>query len=133
MILVDTSVLIGYLKGTHGTIFDQFDEIISNNIAYGINPFIYQELLQGARDDKEFKTLKSYLATIPVFNLLKGIQSHENAAKINFLCRRSGITIRSSIDLLIAETAIENKLQLMHCDSDFDNMSKVVPELQLYK
>ena len=44
---------------------------------------------------------------------------------------KKGITIRSTIDLLIAETAIENNIALLHDDEDYVNMSKVITELKL--
>jgi predicted nucleic acid-binding protein len=42
-------------------------------------------------------------------------------------CRKKGITIRSTIDCLIAQTALENDLILLHEDYDFDLMAKVIP------
>jgi predicted nucleic acid-binding protein len=62
MILVDTSVLIGYFKGLHDPAYNALDEIIDNKIPFGINNFIYQEVLQGTRTKKEFDQLKEYLA-----------------------------------------------------------------------
>jgi hypothetical protein len=59
------------------------------------NEFIYQEILQGSKDEKEFSTLKSYLKYIPLYSLKLGVQSFENAAQLNFRCRRKGITIRA--------------------------------------
>ena len=47
MILVDTSVLIGYFKGATDKPYKQFDDIIENNVPFGINNVIYQEVLQG--------------------------------------------------------------------------------------
>ena len=61
-----------------------------------------------------------------------GVQSFENAARLNFRCRRKGITVRSTIDLLIAETTIENDLVLLHDDEDYINMARAIPELKLY-
>lgn len=52
---------------------------------------------------------------------------------LNVRCRRSGITMSSTIDLLIAETAIENDVALLQNDSDFENMSGIVTELRQYK
>jgi predicted nucleic acid-binding protein len=52
---------------------------------------------------------------------------------MNFTCRRAGITIRSTIHLLIAQTAIENNLYLLHKDEDFTNIAKIIPELKIYK
>lgn len=96
-----------------------------------INEFIYQELLQGSKDEKEFAVLKSYLMDVPLYSLKRGIQSFDNAALLNFRCRRKGVTIRSTIDLLIAETAIENNIPLLHDDDDFANMVRIITELKL--
>ncbi len=132
MILVDTSVLIDFLKGNTNHVVQLFDDVLDRQIPFGINDHIYQEILQGARDRKEFNTLKEYFETIPFYTLKKGRNSFEKAAIINFSCRKNGITIRSTIDVLIAETAIENDLYLLHNDLDFTYMAKVIPELKIY-
>jgi len=133
MILVDTSVLIDYFKGIESQPAIIFDNIIENKIPYGINDLIYQEVLQGSKTSKEFETLKEYLESLPFYYLQFGRDSYERAALLNFQCRRNGITIRSTIDLLIAETAIENNLYVLHKDGDFDNISKIIPELKIYQ
>ena len=133
MILLDTSVLIDYLKDTKNAATDKLDEIIDEDLPYGICDYVYQELLQGTKTEKEFKKLKEYLETLPFYYLSYGKGSFERAALLNFKCRRAGITIRSTIDLLIAEIAIENNLYLLHNDADFDNMAKKVTELKIYK
>ena len=132
MILIDTSVLVDYFKGIESRPAKLFDELMENGIPYGINDFVYQELLQGSRTIDEFNTLKEYLETIPFYDLQYGKESYEKAAFLHFQCRRNGITIRSTIDLLIAEIAIENDLLLLHNDEDFDNIRKVIKELRIY-
>ena len=131
MVLVDTSVFINYFKGieTPGSL--KLSELIDNDEVIAINEFIYQELLQGSRNEKEFFVLKQYLSSLTFASLKLGIQSFENAARLNYRCRKKGITIRSTIDLLIAETAIENNIPLLHDDNDYINMNKVITELQL--
>ena len=133
MILVDTSVLIAYLKNQNIRSVEQFEYILDKKLPYGINTFIYQEILQGAKTNKEYKILKEYFETIPLYHLKYGKESYEQAALINIRCRENGITIRSMIDLLIAETAIENDLYLLHDDNDFINIAKVIKELKLYE
>lgn len=133
MILVDTSVFIGYLKGQNNKSTETLDYILESKIPYGINGFIYQEILQGSRNIQEFSTLKEYFETIPLYNLQYGKESYERASMINILCKQKGITIRSTIDLLIAETAIENNLYLLHNDNDFKYMSKIIKELKIYQ
>ncbi|GHV88268.1 hypothetical protein AGMMS50267_06280 [Spirochaetia bacterium] len=51
---------------------------------------------------------------------------------MNIKCRENGITIRSTIDLIIAEIAIENNLYILHNDSDFTYMAKVINEIKIY-
>jgi predicted nucleic acid-binding protein len=132
MIIVDTSVLIGYLKGMVSPPYDKMDFIIDNDIPYGIDSHIYLELLQGTRNESEYAILQEYLNTLPFYELKYGKKSYENAALLNIKCREHGITIRSTIDLIIAEVSLENNLYLLHDDNDYTNMAKVMPELKIY-
>ena len=132
MVLADTSVLIGYLKELNGVPYDKMNYIIENDIPYGICNYVYQEILQGAKDEQEYKLLKEYLTTLPFYDLKFGKQSFENAALIYFTCRKRGITIRRTLDLIIAEIAIENGLFLLHDDADFTNISKACKTLKMY-
>lgn len=132
MILVDTSVLINFFKGTINEKVEKLTKIINENISFGICNFIYMELLQGARTEKEYMLLQDYLATQRFYDIKYGKESYEKAAMNYFLCRRNGITVRSSIDLLIVQTALENELFLLHDDSDYSNIARVVTELNEY-
>jgi len=131
MILVDTSILVGYLKGLKGEPYDKLDDIIDQNIPIGICNQVYQEVLQGAKNEKEFDLLKEYLNTMDIYDLRYGKKSYENAAWLYFKCRKAGITPRSTIDLIIAQTAIDNNLLLFHNDKDFLQISQIVPNLKL--
>jgi hypothetical protein len=132
MILVDTSVLIAFFKGVNNKQVEKLEDVIKNGVPFGINVFIYQEVLQGAKSDREFKLLKEYLSTQRFYDLKYGIKSYEAAAKLYSICRKKGITIRSTIDLLIAETAIENNLYLLHDDQDFSFIAEVNKSLKEY-
>ena len=133
MILVDTSVLMSFLKDQKNQTTAQFDYILDKKIPYGITTFIYQEILQEAKTDKEYRLLKEYFETIPLYYLKYGKESYEQAALLNIRCKQKGIIIRSTIKLLIAETAIENNLYLLHNDNDFINIAAVIKELKVYK
>lgn len=132
MILVDTSVLIDYFAGKANDATYKFEYILDNNILFGINPFIYQEVLQGVKTEKDFDRTKKYLDTQKFYSLKDEKESFASAAKIYFKCRKKGITVNSSIDCLIAQIAIENNLYLLHNDSDFDNIARVVSELKIF-
>jgi predicted nucleic acid-binding protein len=125
MILVDTSVLIDFLKGNDCKETRKLKKILKQKIPFGITSFIYQEVLQGAKSQQEYSLLKSYLETQHFIHPLHSVETYAQAAKIYCECRRMGITIRSSIDCLIAQIAIEHDLLLLHNDSDFKAIARV--------
>lgn len=131
MILVDTSVLISFLKGEEDDKITILQDILSRDIPFGISCYTYQEVLQGARNEAEFKTLKDYLSSQHIYYLDSEADTYEKAAKLFYNLRRSGVTPRSTLDILIALTAIENNLALLHNDRDYDTMAKRVPELRI--
>ena len=131
MILVDTSVLIDFFKGVKNRASNKFRSVLLQNIPFGINSFIYQEVLQGAKSEGEYEDLQKYLVTQHFFHPKEPVNSFTRAARIYFECRQKGITIRSTIDCIIAQTAIEHNLSLLHNDNDFKAMEKVV-KLRFY-
>ncbi len=131
MLLVDTSVLIDYLRGAKNSASDKFHFILDSDIPFGITSLIYQELLQGANTEKEFSELRRYLKTQVFYDVKDRKTSFENAARIYFMCRKKGRQIGSTIDCLIAQIAIENGLFLLHNDKDFEKIATVV-KLKLY-
>ena len=131
MILVDTSVLIDIFKGVSNGPANQMREVLVHDIPFGITSAIYQEILQGAKSEKEYALLKDYLSCQRFFHPQDPVKTYEDAARIYFRCRKKGITIRSTIDCLIAQIALENNLLLLHNDKDFDAMAPVI-KLPLY-
>jgi len=131
MVLVDTSVLISYFKGHTNDKTELLKDILFREIPFGISSYTYQEILQGARNEKEFEILKEYLSTQRVYFLKQEKFTYEKAAQMFFDLRRKGLTPRSTIDILIALTAIEYNLTLLHNDNDFDIMSKHIPKLRI--
>jgi hypothetical protein len=132
MVLVDTSILIDFLRGADNAAVGRFQQILDNNVPFGISPLTYLEVLQGTRTEKDYATVKRYLETHRFFGLLDEKESYAAAARIYFNCRKKGITINSTVDCLIAQTAIENDLTLLHNDADFDRMRRVAP-LKMYE
>ncbi len=132
MYLVDTSVWIDYLREFDNPPARHFASLLDQDIPFGLTGIIYQEVLQGAATVDDFKSLKEYLGTQQFFEHENDLQSHQEAAEIYFNCRRKGITIRSTIDCLIAQVAIEHNLILLHNDEDYVRIASVVPQLKLY-
>lgn len=127
MILVDTSILINYFRDVENDGTTQFMEIMEKEIPFGINNYVYQELLQGCLTEKDFKLLKKYLDGQKFYDFKNARESHANAARLYFDLRRKGITIRNTIDCLIAQMTIENDLYLLHDDADFTRIAGHFP------
>ena len=132
MILVDTSVLIDLFKGNDNDAVGDFRKIVQQQVPFGISSVIYQEILQGARTRKEYATLNEYLVNQRFFNPKDHLVSYAGAAEIYFNCRKNGIAIRSTIDCLIAQIALEHDLLILHNDKDFTAISRLTG-LRIYK
>jgi predicted nucleic acid-binding protein len=88
------------------------------------------ELLNGARDEKELSRLRRLLAGETLLDIPATAWSE--SAQIVFDLRRRGVTLMNVFDCLIAYTAIQNDLQLIHDDGDFERIAEVRP-LQLHR
>jgi predicted nucleic acid-binding protein len=127
VILVDSSVLIDFLEGRENVHVDHLIEVLDRDIPFGISPLTILEVLQGAATEKDFATLREYLGSQRIYELAGGTESYAAAARIFFELRKKGMSVGSSVDCLIAQTAIEHGLFLLHNDSDFDRIAQVSP------
>lgn len=130
MILIDTSAMIEFLNKT-GTQADRsVEQLITSNADVALAQITLTEILQGIKDDKEHQEVKASLLAFPCLSL-KGMESYLAAAELYRSCRKRGFTIRSTVDLLIAQTAMEYNAQLLHNDRDFDAITTFC-DLQIY-
>ncbi|MBF0479770.1 MAG: PIN domain-containing protein [Candidatus Omnitrophica bacterium] len=132
MILIDTSVLIDYLKGNQTETSNRLQYALDLKIPIGITSFIFQEVLQGVRTPQQFELLKKYLNTFPIYDPKSSRESYAQAAQIYFLCRKKGFTINSSVDCLVAQIACEHNLKLLHNDQDYFFIKKIIPDLEFF-
>ena len=118
MILVDSSVWIDYFRGMQNSQTDRLDGLLGNQpIATG--DLVLAEVLQGFGSTRDFNQGKKLLRSLPIIELV-GENIAIQAAK-NFRTLRSlGITVRKTIDTLIATSCIEKGLVLLYSDKDFD-------------
>ena len=124
MILIDTSVWIEVLRDKKGDIVKSFRDRIQDDI-WLLSRFTQLELLQGAKDEYEWKRLDDYLST--QYYLEASENTWAEAARIYFELRRKGVTINSSIDCCIAQIAIEAGAHLLHRDKDFSKIANIRP------
>ena len=131
MILVDTSVWIEIFRDKTGHVVKAFQKRTRSE-NYAISRFNQLELLQGARNEKEWELLDDYLMT--QYYLDASDITWQQAARIFFELRRKGVTINSPIDCCIAQIALEFSAVLLHRDKDFEKISRIRPlEHELFK
>ncbi len=116
-VLVDSTVWIDFLRNTKTPETDKLVELIENREDLCICGFILTEVLQGIRDEKQYVATKHQLTNL--IYLENDQSTFELAATIFRNLRNHGITIRNSIDCLIAATVIQNNVSLLEADRDF--------------
>lgn len=118
MIIVDTSVWIDFFNGKVTEQSDKLDFFLSSSVV-GVGDLILAEVLQGFRDDNEYLIARNLMIELE----LKSLCSVELAVKTaeNYrVLRKRGITVRKTIDSLIATYCVENRFALLFSDRDFD-------------
>ena len=131
MILIDSSAFIEFLNRTGSPCDLVIDKLIRDDTDCAIADVVLTELLQGIKNDREFRSVRDSLLNFPILSL-KGITSYVQAAELYRRCRQNGLTIRSTVDLLIAQIAMDHDAELLHNDRDFVAIASVSP-LKLYR
>jgi len=121
VVLVDTSIWIEVFRARDPLDLDGWldhEEIVT------CLPVI-QEVLQGFREESAYRTAREALFAFPVLESPMTAEVFDEAASLYRLARRSGLTVRSGTDCLIATCAIRNQVAVLHQDRDYDVLASV--------
>jgi predicted nucleic acid-binding protein len=121
LILVDSSVWVDYFRGKITPQTDKLDLLLGHE-PLAIGDLILTEVLQGFDNDRDFKEARRMLTSLLVVEL-GGVGIAIQAAQNFRALRRRGVTIRKTIDTVIATWCIESGYDLLHSDRDFDAFS----------
>jgi predicted nucleic acid-binding protein len=131
VIVVDTTVWIDFLE-ERNTPFDLHLKIlVAEGGSLALTDIIYCEVLQGIREDKTYRLTRKLLRSFPILRV-RGLRTFDRAAAIYRECRKMGLTIRSTVDCLIAATCLDAEAELYQNDRDFEAIAKVC-RLKLYR
>ncbi|OGV06632.1 MAG: twitching motility protein PilT [Stygiobacter sp. RIFOXYC12_FULL_38_8] len=122
MILVDSSVFIDYFNGINNWHTDELNALLGNELVI-TGDYILAEVLQGFRNDKDYKIAKEVMQSFPCFSICSEELAIKSAENFRYL-RTKGITIGKTVDLIIGTFCIENDLELLHRDKDFELMGQ---------
>ena len=122
MILIDSSVWIDYFNGRSTRHTDRLDQLLGGEELL-TGDLIVTEVLQGFRHDRDFERARRALDQLPYADML-GRELALAAAQNYRRLRQRGITIRKTIDVMIATFCIRDGHILLHGDRDFTPMAK---------
>lgn len=119
MILVDSSVWIDYFRGA-ATRQGEFlaRQIDAGGVEIAAGDLIIAEVLQGFRSEKQAREAAAafdLIETVEIGGRALAIKSAHNYRAL----RAKGLTVRSTIDCLIATFCIERRIPLLHDDRDY--------------
>ena len=122
MLVVDSTVWVDYFNGVKNPQTDYLEKI-ADQVPILIGDLILAEVLQGFRDDADFEKARRAFGKYLQVEMVSPTLALQSARNYRLL-RRKEITVRKTIDSLIATYCIENEHELLHTDSDFDGYEK---------
>ena len=122
MLIVDSTVWIHYFNGVENPQTDYLNNMLDKTPIL-VGDLILAEVLQGFRQDPHFETARRTLGKFLQVEMVNPALAVQSARNYRFL-RQKGVTVRKTIDSLIATYCIENDHELLHNDNDFDGYEK---------
>ncbi len=119
MIAVDTSVWVAVLNQQDTPQARRCVELIEDGAPIGLTDVVFTEILQGLRTEREAALVERHLRQFPILRL-DGLDDFALAARLYRQARRAGVTIRKTLDCLIAAPCVRTHSAILHADSDFD-------------
>ena len=118
-IMVDTSVWIDFFRGNETLEVERLVSYIQQNERIFTGDLILAEIFQGVRHDKELTAVEVAFRPFLVIDMVGETNARQSASFYREL-RSQGVTIRKTIDCLIATWCIQNQIPLLHADRDFN-------------
>lgn len=122
MILVDTSVWVDFFRNTPSPQAEWLDRHLGTE-AILVGDLVLAEVLQGFKSDKGFDEARKLLGQMEQIEIA-GTAIAIEAARHYRRLRSAGVTVRGTVDVLIATRCITDGLRLLHSDRDFDGFAK---------
>lgn len=122
MIVVDTSVWIDVLNGVESPRASRCIELLQDGAPLALTDVIFTEVLQGFRSERQASRVERHLRAFPILRL-ETIDDVALAARLYRQARRAGVTIRKTLDCLIAAACVRAGVPILHADADFDRLA----------
>lgn len=116
MIVVDSGVWIAYFKGRRTFSTDHLDELLGTE-EVAVGDVIVAEVLRGFRSDSDFGVARDALTSLPVLPML-GVDRAVRSAVACRSLRERGVTVRRTIDVLVASYCADEQMPLLFDEPD---------------
>jgi hypothetical protein len=126
VIVVDTSVWVDVLGGRRTRQALRCVELIEGGAPVALTDVIFTEVLQGLSDQHEAALVERHLRAFPILRLER-LDDFSIAAELCRTARAAGMTIRKTLDCLIAAPCVRTGAPLLHRDADFDRLASCTP------
>lgn len=131
LIVVDTSVWLDVINERETLEAARCVELLEDGAPIALTDVIYAEVLQGFRTEREAQLVEESLTAFPILRLAT-LDDFARAARLYREARRVGITIRKTLDCLIASLCVREGAPILHSDSDFDRLAACT-QLEIFK
>lgn len=122
MIVVDTSIWIDVLNERDSRGVARCVELLEGGAPLALTDVVFTEILQGFRDQDDARRVENHLRAFPILRL-EDLDDFALAADLYRSARRAGVTIRKTLDCLIAAPCVREDVPILHADEDFDRLA----------
>ncbi|MBA3422864.1 MAG: PIN domain nuclease [Thermoleophilaceae bacterium] len=128
--VVDTSVWVDLLRGNEAPGAERAATLIEDGAPVALTDVVLAEVLQGLASERDARRVERHLRAFPILRL-DGLDDFVLAAELYRRARRAGVTIRKTLDCLIAAPCVRTGAPLLHADADFDRLASCT-ELRIF-
>lgn len=131
MIVVDTSVWIDVINEVETPGAARCVELLEDGAPVALTDVIFAEILQGFRTEREASRVERHLRAFPLLRL-ETLDDFGLAARLYREARRAGVTIRKTLDCLIAAPCVREGVPILHSDGDFARLASCT-QLEIFE
>lgn len=126
MIVVDTSVWVDFFRDNPSPQVALLEELIMDDAGVALTDVVLTEILQGLGDERAARRVERRMRAFDILRL-RDPEDFTRAAALYRRARAQGLTVRRTLDCLIASVCVREDVPLLHADADFDRLAACTP------
>lgn len=122
MIVVDTSVWVDFFRDAPAPQVELLVRLIEEDEGIALTDVVLTEILQGVGSEDDVERVEERLSPFEILRL-QDLDDFRRAARLYRQAREQGVTIRRTIDCLIASVCVRERVPILHSDTDFNRLA----------